>query len=716
MINRHKKQKVRPRGVRVSPSLSLPTQGASTSELTQRIDSTLKLLQGKITSRSLKTQLQHLSNQLQQFNLLLAQKKDTPKSKLADKTTTNTQFGEELTQFSVLAKEIDNSWFGQPRETPSHARETLRDTQVHTPSIPSAPSTSKQVSVPSSSLDAWRMHGLASRGLISHKAAASLHEKAAIDLHRSGHTARAKEHEEAAKELRATQNTWSEEAREKSIEVRKAHTHPDLDMSMEAMHSGTGEPIGTRAKEPVDSTKRRADAILPIKDPYSAIWSLYQSSKGRLRNAFESAFHNAGLYDPETHTTYPSKWPSTNQLAETLVGAWRELHSLGNKPEEIIPIEKALHLLGVEKIGVQGDTEPFHGDKHQSEKGMLTGAAAKIIRPGWQMKEKSGTIYRLLPAQVEKTTLNAFLHPSQTSPEIAHQKSLEAQEASRRVGESYGHTLAKKASLASGAVEHGEAGGLHLAAAKEHENSSQKWKEMSETCNQLGCLKQAKEHLHLSKLDAVAAKAHREAADHHLTIYDPPSKEAVARYSGTSTSNTWSEQARKASIESRKAREYGMHKQAIHQQIDKIKAGLPTEIQKTIGRNLKGVQVHESTEELTKHLLGLYPDKKIESAHRLASYDRKSGTLHTTKGVPESVLAHELGHVLDGPTESISSSPEMMSAARKHGAALSDYATTHSSEALAELMRVRHEEGPETARKKALGMVKALHVLGYREW
>lgn len=125
---------------------------------------------------------------------------------------------------------------------------------------------------------------------------------------------------------------------------------------------------------------------------------------------------------------------------------------------------------------------------------------------------------------------------------------------------------------------------------------------------------------------------------------------------------------------------------------------------------LKEVVVFDSADELRKS------GKVSDATHAEASYDRATQTLYTHRGTTDAALAHELGHVLDGPSRSITTDSGFVRAARKEAGKLSDYAKTAPEEALAELLRTRFEEGGAAAKKKAPGMVKALASLGYKDW
>lgn len=136
---------------------------------------------------------------------------------------------------------------------------------------------------------------------------------------------------------------------------------------------------------------------------------------------------------------------------------------------------------------------------------------------------------------------------------------------------------------------------------------------------------------------------------------------------------------------------------------------LSTEGQKAVARNLKQVKEYDDQATLDEAMIKKYGSKPT-SDQRQASYSREDGTLHVVKSIPDSVLAHELGHVVDGKSEEVSSRHEFQQAYLKEGHKLSDYATTDRTEAMAEMFRLRHELGPKAVEKLVPKMTKALWV------
>lgn len=138
---------------------------------------------------------------------------------------------------------------------------------------------------------------------------------------------------------------------------------------------------------------------------------------------------------------------------------------------------------------------------------------------------------------------------------------------------------------------------------------------------------------------------------------------------------------------------------------------LPKSAVVTINLNIKNVLVHESEKALTSHLRSVYGTRvpELEEGQtRYASFDRKTGIMHLTGHMLPPVIAHEIAHALDGPFEDKSGDFYFQKAWRKEAKNLSEYATWHPSEGLAELFRLRYEMGAEAVQKLAPGMCRAL--------
>jgi len=150
----------------------------------------------------------------------------------------------------------------------------------------------------------------------------------------------------------------------------------------------------------------------------------------------------------------------------------------------------------------------------------------------------------------------------------------------------------------------------------------------------------------------------------------------------------------------------------VKKTVKTISKSLPSGFATAVKENLKKTLEHDSSDALTKRLR--QQGHQIDDEKRLASYDRATGTLHVVKGASSSVIAHELGHVVDGPMEHLSRAHEFVAAWKKEASKLSAYATSHPAEALAEILRVGHEEGHAAVAAKVPKMLKALKSLGFK--
>lgn len=142
-----------------------------------------------------------------------------------------------------------------------------------------------------------------------------------------------------------------------------------------------------------------------------------------------------------------------------------------------------------------------------------------------------------------------------------------------------------------------------------------------------------------------------------------------------------------------------------HPIIHSIVEGLHKNSKGMINHYLKHVVVHSSPRAMSE-VIG----DDHDPIHREAAYDRRSGTLHITKESSSSAIAHELGHVIDSPTENISNSPEFQRAYKKYGKHISAYGATMAPEGLAEMFRLRHEEGKEAIEQKHPQLVRAIRL------
>lgn len=153
--------------------------------------------------------------------------------------------------------------------------------------------------------------------------------------------------------------------------------------------------------------------------------------------------------------------------------------------------------------------------------------------------------------------------------------------------------------------------------------------------------------------------------------------------------------------------------------LEEVKGNLPETMRRTLQHKLLSVTVHQTVEDLrtvrTKELeaAGERGDPTTES---MSFFNRRTGALHLVKDTPKGIIAHEMGHVVDGPSRGISTDYAFVKAARAEAKKLSDYAQTSPDEALAELMRLREELGPKAVKKLAPKMVKALSSLGYKDF
>lgn len=144
--------------------------------------------------------------------------------------------------------------------------------------------------------------------------------------------------------------------------------------------------------------------------------------------------------------------------------------------------------------------------------------------------------------------------------------------------------------------------------------------------------------------------------------------------------------------------------------IAEISSSFSQEAVKAIDRNLKKIKLYANKEEFTR---GTAKYRRDSDTHGEASYSREDGILHLVKGAKDHVIAHELGHVVDGRGEDVSSRPQFIAAWRKEADTVfgaDGYGGSDRTEGMAELFRMRHELGSKAVEKLAPKMTKALWV------
>lgn len=353
------------------------------------------------------------------------------------------------------------------------------------------------------------------------------------------------------------ENTWTDEARAAAQEAKKAHIHSQIALKGSA---GLG----------IDQPTKRA--ILTGID--------YLGQKNTDQDDSEPPLGRSRSATPEVeHEAYKSLAGHHATVAQSLEK--KALETNDSKQRQALLGAARLHWKAV----------------HEHRK-----AASGLLEHTTETLGRS-TIADKVIERAHNPIENAFLRSS--TPELAHQKSLEAIAASRKAGwslESRGPQITE----ASSGGEHGEAGSLHLHMIGRHEDVADMLDKHP-----------SKESQELALSHREAAKAHRIAADHHLTIYDPPSKEAIERHTLNSDTSR-DDLGRFASIE---ATTHALRASGNIQTLDK-NAAVDTALHK-VRQMAKRVQSGGRASEMLKGSPGYkgHSDhyRRLEKAHQQAT-------------------------------------------------------------------------------------------------
>ena len=89
-------------------------------------------------------------------------------------------------------------------------------------------------------------------------------------------------------------------------------------------------------------------------------------------------------------------------VAERLVGTWLDAAEQGSTARGFL--ETAMdNLVGLKRVGEEGDEVPFDGALHEAIPGVFTDHPVKVTRSGWALEEDADREYVIQKAQVAKT-------------------------------------------------------------------------------------------------------------------------------------------------------------------------------------------------------------------------------------------------------------------------------------------------------------------------
>jgi hypothetical protein len=197
------------------------------------------------------------------------------------------------------------------------------------------------------------------------------------------------------------------------VPVKKGED-PDLDISPEAMDAGKTASPGSRASEPVDSVRMRADAALPEQagkpsDP--AVQELIDSGAhnatgGKLTEKVTAKQIKQHL-DKSGKPGSPERLSAERRVGEQMASMWREAVESPGKytPEQVAAFEAHIAevLPHMQKVGTVGETVPFDPAIHGSKQGISAGTPVVVKRSGWTIPEEGHAQggHKALRAEVE---------------------------------------------------------------------------------------------------------------------------------------------------------------------------------------------------------------------------------------------------------------------------------------------------------------------------
>lgn len=105
--------------------------------------------------------------------------------------------------------------------------------------------------------------------------------------------------------------------------------------------------------------------------------------------------------EPLTPTT-PEEYGFRREVVRRLAAAWREAVDLGRDDPARFLEAGIGNIRGVRQVGEAGETVPFDGEFYESDEGVSTGAAVRVVRPGWTIDEDDDRRYVVMKAKVTR--------------------------------------------------------------------------------------------------------------------------------------------------------------------------------------------------------------------------------------------------------------------------------------------------------------------------
>lgn len=110
----------------------------------------------------------------------------------------------------------------------------------------------------------------------------------------------------------------------------------------------------------------------------------------------ESAVPRVSISDPKTDGDFAFRRDVARQLAGSWLATWKP-----DRPEVRDFLEPAMaNVQGLEMIGEVEETVTFNGSRHEGDAGLFPGDPARIVRPGWSLREGEDAEHIVLKAFV----------------------------------------------------------------------------------------------------------------------------------------------------------------------------------------------------------------------------------------------------------------------------------------------------------------------------
>ncbi|QDU20173.1 hypothetical protein [Urbifossiella limnaea] len=182
---------------------------------------------------------------------------------------------------------------------------------------------------------------------------------------------------------------------------------PELEAAVTAARAEADARIAAAAKRREREEASRAAltqwlALLDRRqqDRLDALRREYEAEGGRATDLPVAAPRPAAT-EPVAPQT-PEEHGFRREVIRRLAAAWREAVELG-RDEPARFLEAGIgNVRGVRQVGEPGESVSFDGENHEADEGVSTGAAVRVLRPGWAIDEDDDRRVVILKAKVAR--------------------------------------------------------------------------------------------------------------------------------------------------------------------------------------------------------------------------------------------------------------------------------------------------------------------------